>query len=89
MSETPAASGSQPDLAQKVSDPDNLASSDQDNLTPKASDSDNLEAKTSDQDNLTAKSSEQDNLTPKEQDFLKAKSYLLTASTNTGLNLWV
>ena len=26
-------------------------------------------------------------LTPKEQDFLKAKSYLLTASTNTGLNL--
>lgn len=28
------------------------------------------------------------NLTPKEQEFLKAKSYLLTASTNTGLNLY-
>ncbi|KAK7468095.1 hypothetical protein BaRGS_00036678 [Batillaria attramentaria] len=28
------------------------------------------------------------NLTPKEQEFMKAKSYLLTASTNTGLNLY-
>ncbi|KAL8621482.1 hypothetical protein ACOMHN_058243 [Nucella lapillus] len=29
-----------------------------------------------------------DQLSSKEQDFLKAKSYLLTASTNTGLNLY-